>query len=91
MTCQPSCLLARLAVCSFLPAPPGHPPACLSACLHRLANCPPCPHRLQVIDYEKYFVFEHQPGGLEWRILEESCAELAKLAALVDGKIKVCV
>lgn len=39
---------------------------------------------------EKYFVFEHQPEeGLEWRVLEEACAELDKLAALVDSKIKV--
>ncbi|KAL4451902.1 hypothetical protein ABPG75_007564 [Micractinium tetrahymenae] len=43
---------------------------------------------VKVIDYEKYFLFEHQPGGLEWRVLEEACAELAKLQALVDGKIK---
>lgn len=42
-----------------------------------------------VMEHEKHFVFEHQPGGLEWRILEEACAELDKLAALVDGKMKV--
>lgn len=42
---------------------------------------------VQVIDYEKFFVFEHQPGGLEWRVLGEACAELAKLEALVGGKI----
>lgn len=38
---------------------------------------------------EKYFVFEFQPGALEWRVLEEACLELDKLAALIDGKIKV--
>lgn len=44
----------------------------------------------QVIEMEKYFVFEHQPGeGLEWRVLVEACSELDKLAALVDSKIKV--
>lgn len=45
--------------------------------------------RVKVIEMEKYFVFEHQPEeGLEWRVLEEACAELDKLAALVDSKIK---
>lgn len=50
-----------------------------------MQNMPP---PAQVIDYEKYFVFEHHPGGLEWRVLEEACAELGKLQALVDSKIK---
>jgi hypothetical protein len=45
--------------------------------------------RAAVVDYEKYFVFEHQTGSLEWRILEEACTELDKLATLTDGKIKV--
>jgi hypothetical protein len=44
---------------------------------------------LQVFEHEKYFVFEHQPGGLEWRVLGEACAELDKLAALLEGKLKV--
>ncbi|EFN55941.1 hypothetical protein CHLNCDRAFT_145228 [Chlorella variabilis] len=43
---------------------------------------------VKVDNFEKYFVFEPQPGSLEWRILEEACAELSKLSALIDGKIK---
>lgn len=39
--------------------------------------------------FEKCFVFEHQPGGVEWRVLEVACSELAKLAELVAGKIEV--
>jgi len=61
-------------------------PACLPAHPASLATTLP---PFQVVEMEKYFVFEHQPGGLEWRVLEEACAELDKLAALVDGKIKV--
>ena len=44
-----------------------------------------------MFDHEKYFVYEHEPldAPLEWRVLLEACGELDKLAALVDGKIKV--
>ncbi|PSC70727.1 nitrate ABC transporter substrate-binding [Micractinium conductrix] len=44
--------------------------------------------KVKVEEHQKFFVFEHQPGCLEWRVLGEACAELAKLASLVDGKIK---
>lgn len=55
----------------------------------RASSAPGVPHHSQVVDMEKYFVFEFQPGALEWRVLEEACLELDKLAALIDGKIKV--
>ncbi|KAL4420465.1 hypothetical protein ABPG75_010121 [Micractinium tetrahymenae] len=42
----------------------------------------------KVLHFDSYFVFEHQPGGPEWRLLGEACTELAKLAALLEGKIK---
>lgn len=61
-------------------------PTC--ACI-MLNAAPLLPAPPQVDNFEKYFVFEPQPGSLEWRILEEACAELSKLSALIDGKIKV--
>lgn len=46
-------------------------------------------HSLQVVEHEKYFAFDPQPGCLEWRVLEEACVELQKLEALVEGKLRV--
>lgn len=74
-------------------ASPPAGPACHAPSQCRLAPHPPthspAPPHPQVEEHEKYFVFTHQPGSLEWRVLGEAVAELAKLAALLDGKIKV--
>lgn len=40
-----------------------------------------------VQDLERYFVFEAQPGTLQWSIFEEADKELRKLDALLEAKI----
>lgn len=44
--------------------------------------------KASVVDFERYFVFEHQPGTIEWEILEIAVAELVKLKALLEGKLR---
>ena len=79
LACLPACIPPSL-VCI----------CCSLQCIPTLLTCRPCaPSTLQVFEHEKYFVFEPQPGGLEWRVLGEACAELDKLAALLGGKLKV--
>jgi hypothetical protein len=40
-----------------------------------------------VIEHERYFIFEPQPGTLQWSIYKEACKELAKLDTVLDAKL----
>lgn len=47
-----------------------------------------CGWKAAVVNMERYFVFDGQPGdSLTWKIFEEGCKELDKLGALIDGKL----
>ena len=41
----------------------------------------------QVVDLQRYFVFDSQPGSTQWRIFEEACKELSKLEKSLESKV----
>jgi len=44
--------------------------------------------RAHTVDFEKHWVFQHQPDSFEWRVLELACADLHKAEKQVREKLQ---